>query len=706
MTRSRPLAALLALSALAWAAGALSCGRGATSAFPGAPVFLVSIDTLRADHLAAWGGAGAETPAIDALLKDGILFENALSHVPLTLPSHATIFTGRLPFENGVRDNLGYRLPDSIPTLAALLRSQGYATGGAVSSAVLDRSTGIAAGFEFWDDRLEASSPGEALGDVQRAGAETEKRLETWIATVESGRPLLAFLHLYEPHAPYSPPEPFASRYASRPYDGEIAAADAAVGRFLSFLRSKDLYDRSIVVLLSDHGEGLNDHGEAEHGIFLYREAIRVPLVVKLPRSRERGRRVSAPVGLADVLPTVLSLLGGAAPAGMTGVALWPAGTTAAASSRRVYSETLFPRLHFGWSDLASLTDGGSHYIAGPRPQLYDWKTDPGERRDLGTTRPPPAALRELAAALASMNRPMSPPGASDPETVRKLASLGYVGGNSPPQEGSLGDPRDGIRVIEALREAGRALASGKQQEGIALLSGIVRDNPGMRDPRESLASALRRAGRRDEAFDQLLEVDRRWPRSPHVLLALAELALERGDTGRASTFAAAADALGAADAPAVLAAVAIARRDAATARGHARRAIERNPESRAAWLLLARAELAGGNAAAGLAAVERATQLSAGTARLEDAEFLKGDALARLGRTAEAREAFLAETRDFPANPHGYTGLALLEASEGRPAEADRVLQEMLSRSSSPASRAAAAAARALIARNAAAPR
>ncbi|HEY6049832.1 MAG TPA: sulfatase, partial [Thermoanaerobaculia bacterium] len=426
MPRGRPgAAALLALCTLA--GGASSCGRKTT--FPGAPVFLVSIDTLRADHLEAWGGRGARTPAIDALAKDGILFENALSHVPLTLPSHATVFTGRLPFENGVRDNLGYRLPESTETLAAVLKARGYATGGAVSSAVLDRSTGIATGFEFWDDRLEASEAGEALGDVQRAGSDTEKRLEAWVTGARGGKPVFAFLHLYEPHAPYTPPEPFASRYRSSPYDGEIAAADAAVGQLVAFLRSNELYDRSIVVLLSDHGEGLNDHGEAEHGIFLYREAIRVPLVVKLPGSADRGTRVASPVGLSDLFPTVLAAVGAARPAGASGVPLWPREAAGAASptARRIYSETFFPRFHFGWSDLASLTENNTHYIGGPRPELYDWGADPGERRDLAASRPPP--LRALAAALASMNRPMSPPGASDPETVRKLASLGYVGG-------------------------------------------------------------------------------------------------------------------------------------------------------------------------------------------------------------------------------------------------------------------------------------
>jgi len=665
-------------------------------------VFVISIDTLRADHLAAWGGRGAQTaqtPAIDSLAKDSILFENAIAQVPLTLPSHAAIFTGLLPFENGVRDNLGYRLPEGTATLASLLKAAGYATGGAVSSAVLDRSTGVAAGFDFWDDRIEASQAGEALGDVQRPGRETEKKLETWIAA-NTGK-VFAFLHLYEPHAPYTPPEPWASRYRDHPYDGEIAAADAVVADFISFLRSKDLYDRSIVVLLSDHGEGLGDHGEAEHGIFLYREAIRVPLAVKLPKSAEKGSRVAGPVALVDVMPTVLDLVGTPRPAGVAGagIRLWPREKPGDASAdsraaRRIYSETFFPRFHFGWSDLASLTEGGMHYIGGPRPQLYDWKNDPGERRDLGQF---PAAFRALAAALASLKRPMTPPGASDPETVRKLASLGYVGGAAPrPEGGPLRDPREGIRAIEAMREAGRELAAGDTEKGIARLAELVRENPEMRDAREALGAAQRRAGRRQEAFETFLDLDRRWPGTPSVMLTLAELSLELGDAARAGSFAAAADALGAPEAAPVLAAIALARRDPATARGHARRAVERNPDSRAGWMLLARTELASGNGEAGLAALDHADGLAAASnaSPIEDSAFLRGDALARMGRSREARNAFLAEIGRFPSNPHGYTGLAMLEASEGRTDDADRVIRQMLDRSRSPATVAAAAAA------------
>jgi choline-sulfatase len=217
----------------------------------------------------------------------------------------------------------------------------------------------------------------EALGRVQRSGAVTEELLERWIGEQPPDKPVFAFLHLYEPHSPYEPPEPFKSRYAHRPYDGEIAAADAIVGRFLGFLKSKQIYDKAIVVFLSDHGEGLGDHGEDEHGIFLYREALRVPLFVKLPGGARAGERIGSPVGLVDVFPTVAALLGEKVP--------FPAGRGAgsrvrgpARRERRLYAETLYPRLHFGWSDLASLTDRRYQFIEAPRPELYDWTHDPG----------------------------------------------------------------------------------------------------------------------------------------------------------------------------------------------------------------------------------------------------------------------------------------------------------------------------------------
>ena len=313
------LAAAVAVALLA-ILGIPSCRKDDGLVFRGAPVVIISVDTLRADHLPAYGYRGVETPNLDALRKDAVLFENAYSHVPLTLPSHTSLFTGLLPPQHGVRDNLGYALSTGPATLAGYLKSRGYATGAAVSSIVLSHVTGVGRGFDFYEDTVEPDRISQTLSRVQRHGNETAALLSDWIGP-HADQPFLAFLHLFEPHTPYEPPEPFASRY-KLPYDGEIARADEIVGGFLKYLKDQDVYDRALIVFLSDHGEGLNDHGEDEHGVLLYREAIHVPLMVKFPRSRRAGESVSAPVALTDVFPTVAEVTGAPVPAGLAGHSL------------------------------------------------------------------------------------------------------------------------------------------------------------------------------------------------------------------------------------------------------------------------------------------------------------------------------------------------------------------------------------------------
>ena len=295
--------------------------------FPRAPVILVSVDTLRADHLPAYGYREVETPGLDALQKDSVVFDNALSPVPLTLPAHTSLFTGLLPYQHGVQ---GQR------RLSALARDDHARDASSGSAAIRPGAPSPPSSSTMRPESRRASTitgttsrcapSAEALGRVQRSGAATEELLEKWIGAQAPEKPLFAFLHLYEPHSPYDPPEPFRSRYAARPYDGEIAAADAVVGRFLGFLKSKRIYDKAIVVFLSDHGEGLGDHGEDEHGIFLYREALRVPLFVKLPGNARAGERIAAPAGLVDVFPTVAALLGEKVPFALAGEPLLAGG--------------------------------------------------------------------------------------------------------------------------------------------------------------------------------------------------------------------------------------------------------------------------------------------------------------------------------------------------------------------------------------------
>ncbi|HWW61172.1 MAG TPA: sulfatase, partial [Thermoanaerobaculia bacterium] len=328
----RRLAAVAALSILA-------CGRGVPAPSNKIPVILISIDTLRSDHLPAYGYTKIATPHLDGFRADAILFEHAYSHVPLTLPSHTTMFTGALPADNGVRDNIGFRLGTTIPTLPELLKRNGYATGAAVSAFVLRKDAGLARGFDFYDDRIDPANSGVNVGRVQRKGSETAAIARTWIAGHERA-PFFFFLHLYEPHTPYDPPEPYRSRYASH-YDGEIAHADEIVGTFLDALRKDGVYDDALIIILSDHGEGLGEHREQEHGVFLYREALQVPLLLKLPKSAMHGKSIATPVQLSDVFATITSITNTKKGLSLVDIA------AGAKPDRRIYAETLFPRFHY-----------------------------------------------------------------------------------------------------------------------------------------------------------------------------------------------------------------------------------------------------------------------------------------------------------------------------------------------------------------------
>jgi arylsulfatase A-like enzyme len=306
MTKSRIAIGAVAVVVLGAIALRMLSGPGSPTAADG-PVIIFSIDTLRADRLPAYGYTSIRTPHIDRLAADGLVFENAYSHSPQTLPSHTSLLSGRLPFEHGVRDNIGFSASDGERFLQRAFKDRGYATAGFVSSYVLRKQTGISQGFDLYDDQLPPASPDKLLGDLQRPGTETVASAVRWIDQQPSTKFML-FVHIYEPHTPYTPPQRFA---AAKPYDGEVQYSDEIAGQLFDHLRSTGLYDPATIVLLSDHGEGLGDHGEDEHGIFLYRETIRVPLIVKLPASREAGRRVASVVQHIDIPPTLLDLTGG-----------------------------------------------------------------------------------------------------------------------------------------------------------------------------------------------------------------------------------------------------------------------------------------------------------------------------------------------------------------------------------------------------------
>jgi tetratricopeptide (TPR) repeat protein len=670
---------------------ALGCGGGAVRLPAGTPVVLVSIDTLRSDHLPAYGYRGVATPAIDELAGDGIRFEHAYSPTPLTLPAHTSLLTGLLPGDHGVRDNVGYLLDSQavtagkVPFLPELLHRAGYATGGAVSAFVLRGRTGLATGFDFYEDSIEFRTR-TGLGGLQRPGAETLARCRDWLRGA-AGKPFFLFFHLYEPHTPYAPPEPFASRYPL-PYDGEIAEADRVVGELLGELRRLGVYERSLVILVGDHGEGLGDHGEDEHGVLLYREAIQVPLIVKLPDRRLAGTVVAAPAGLVDVVPTVVELLGLPRPGGLAGTSLL-ALTGADAPQRRIYSETFYPRLHFGWNELASLIDGRHHFIAGPDPELYDLAADPGERHNgLGDDR---RLAVDLRGELAGYQRALAPPGAVDPSTRQALAALGYVGTAVPGGAGPLPDPKAQLGTLADLK-AGFALhAQGDFAAAAAAFRRVLDGNPRMVDAWEFLGRCLERLGKDDEALDayrQALEIS---GGSPDVALTAASLYLELGRLDEAEKHARLAVATHPSFAHGLLAQVALAREDLDGAEREAREAMTEEPFRIGPMIALAAVRHARGDYEGAQDLVRQAAAAYA-ERQAQDPELIKGLHLvegkirADLGDAAGAEKSFDEEIRLFPRDVRAYSNLAILRALAGHPGEAGLILQRMVAANGSAA--------------------
>jgi arylsulfatase A-like enzyme/Tfp pilus assembly protein PilF len=678
---TRTVAAGLAALALLAILGIPGCRKDDGLVFRGAPVVIISVDTLRADHLPAYGYRGVETPNFDALRKDAVLFENAYSHVPLTLPSHTSLFTGLLPPQHGVRDNLGYALSTGPATLAGYLKSRGYATGAAVSSIVLSHVTGVGRGFDFYEDTVEPDRMSQTLSRVQRHGNETAALLSDWIGP-HADQPFLAFLHLFEPHTPYEPPEPFASRY-KLPYDGEIARADEIVGGFLKYLKDQEVYDRALIVFVSDHGEGLNDHGEDEHGVLLYREAVHVPLMVKFPKSRRAGESVSAPVALTDVFPTVAEVTGVPVPAGLAGHSLTaslPGSAKAETGERRVYSETLYPRLHLGWSDLASLIDRRNQYIESPRPELFDIVADPGEKNDLSAGLPP--AFRSMRAELARLPRPLQAPGSTDPEQVQKLAALGYISASSTDLEKKdLPAPRDRIGSVQKLKTGFTALMGGRYPEAVEVFAALLEEEPGMTDVWQMYSESLMRLGREKEALAALQTAAKLSPGSPQVMMALSEYFMETGNFAEARRHAEAIGDAGTASPHENLARIALAEGDLGSAEKEARAALERYPSRRIPRQILGRVLHDRGDYGGALAEFDLASKPRGGetAVALQNLQFLRGDCLARLGRLPEAEAAFQEEVRAFPSNAAPRAALALLYASQGREVDARQALTNLV---------------------------
>ncbi|MCU1347793.1 MAG: sulfatase [Acidobacteria bacterium] len=649
-------------------------GRGARAHYENAPVIIISIDTLRADHLPAYGYKDVETPAIDALRKDAILFSNAYSAVPLTFPSHTAMLTGLLPPDNKVRNNIGYTFDPALPTIPAMLKRRGYDTGASVSSYVLRGNTGLARVFDSYDDDI-VSQANVPVGTLQRSGFETATVAQRWIGAHRE-RPFFFMLHLFEPHSPYEPNEPYRSRYRSA-YDGEIATADQIVGGFLAELKQQGIYDKAVIILMSDHGEGLNQHGEPEHGIFVYRETLHVPLLVKLPGGARGGERDDAPVSLIDIFPTVAELANGEPPPSLKGKSLLH--HEAKDNARRVYAESLYPRIHLGWSELRTLVGADYQFIQAPKPELYDLRKDAAETNNIfASDRRTYAQMRD---ELGEYGSKIELPTHIDPEEAKKLAALGYLSSSATAQNGPLPDPKDGISDIAAMIAATRLMHEGKLDESVVAFRAILAKNPRLSDAWSQLGESLETAGRIEEAaaaYRKAIELAPELATEFGLRLGAVLLKLDRLDEAEQHAL------LGAKTNPGgshlLLSRVAFARKQWGKAQQEARVAAADRYTHVAGTVLLAQIYAQQNRPQEALALVQEVTdeaqQKKLGP--IETLEFVRGDALARQQRFDDALAAFRAEVDHFPHNRQAYASMYVIYMLTNRPAEARASLEAL----------------------------
>ena len=620
----------------------------------GANILLVTLDTTRADHIGCYGYRDAETPVLDAFAAEGLRFENCITPTAYTLPSHASIMTGLYPPAHGVRINGEAALAASNTTLAEQLAAKGYRTGAFVGAFVLDGRWGLSQGFQTYDDhfRLGANQRLDLAG-VRRPANEVVDAAMKWLETPDP-KPFFAWIHLYDAHAPYQPPEPFRSRFASRGekglYDGGIAFADSQVGRLLQWLDGRGLKEKTIVVIVGDHGEGLGDHGENEHGYYIYDYAVRVPLLARIPGTSPRNAAIPAQVRTIDIAPTLLELTGTAPMPRVEGRSLLAAVDGRESEPRYAYSESMVTNLQYGWSALYGLRTNDYKFIEAPRSELYDVRSDPKELRNtLDSNRRVARQYKDDLARIraeSARDAPNVEEANLDQETMKKLASLGYVGGASAKlREGpGLADPKDKMHLFDSVGYAAHLISIDDHKQAAQVLEIVLHDDPKVPQALILLATTYRKLGKSDRAKAILDAYLREDPGNVRALIGMAEILLEEGKNDDV---------------------VAICRRALA--------ADERNAR---AYELMADISMAQNDHKAALPLLRKVVEIQP---KLNRSRNNLAACLIATGQPAEAETLLKDILAEYPKFPLANYHLGLLREAQGRPGDARAAYEKEL---------------------------
>ncbi len=487
-------------------------------------LLLITIDTIRADRV-GYSGYDIKTPHLDSLAFGGVRFMNAVCQVPLTLPSHASILTGTNPPFHRIKNNGTYYLKESFTTLAEILREREYHTAAFIGAFPLDSQFGLDQGFDIYDDNFR--NPDHLKGyEPQRVAEQVFDSTASWFEK-KSDKKFFVWVHYYDPHLPYTPPSPFDKKYNS-PYDGEIAYTDVYVGKLVQLLKKKDFYEKTLIVVVGDHGEGLGDHKEDTHGIFLYDTTLKVPLLFHSPRVIPKGKPIKNQVRTVDIFPTILEILDIPVPEFSQGMSLIPVmeGKNLEIES---YGETYLPLLACGWSELKSLRTNRFKFILAPRTELYDLVKDPYEKNNLMDKREMSDQWRNKLEALERKNsspKQEEPSRRLSPEDQEKLAALGYVGGAryKKGEKSSIIDPKDKIQIFEETLKAELALSQGKTDSAEEILENLILEDPGNPMVHHFLGKAYQKSGKWEKSIEEFKEALKINPDDvySHYLLAVS----------------------------------------------------------------------------------------------------------------------------------------------------------------------------------------